>query len=138
MIYKFPLIIPSKHTTLFWRLYNVHNVKTTSYGRQNNVVCVLGNSWLFITFNYALCTVFCKGGSRHKNWCMARVLSFLIRYFCNYYTLHRSDLAALAAPLDPRLFWITRILLVEPFFSFVPLSCRFMLEKEIQNVIFEH
>ena len=44
-----------------------------------------------------------KGGSRHKNWCMARVLSFLIRYFSNYYTLHRSDLAARAAPLDPRL-----------------------------------
>ena len=41
-----------------------------------------------------------KGGSRHKNWCMARVLSFIIRYFSNYYTLHRSDLAARAAPLD--------------------------------------
>ena len=34
---------------------------------------------------------------------MARVLGFLIRYFGNYYTLHRSDLAARAAPLDPRL-----------------------------------
>ena len=34
---------------------------------------------------------------------MARVLSFLISYFSNYYTLHRSDLAARAAPLDPRL-----------------------------------
>ena len=34
---------------------------------------------------------------------MARVLSFLIRYFSNYYTLHRSDLVARAAPLDPRL-----------------------------------
>ena len=34
---------------------------------------------------------------------MARVLSFLIRYFSNYYTLHRSDLAGLAAPLDLRL-----------------------------------
>ena len=34
---------------------------------------------------------------------MARVLSFLIRYFSNYYTLHRSDLAAQAVPLDPRL-----------------------------------
>ena len=44
-----------------------------------------------------------KGGSRHKNWCIARVLSFLIKYFSNYYTLHRSDLAARAAPLDPRL-----------------------------------
>ena len=34
---------------------------------------------------------------------MARVLSFLKRYFSNYYTLLRSDLAARAAPLDPRL-----------------------------------
>ena len=34
---------------------------------------------------------------------MSRVLSFLIRYFSNYYTLHRSDLAARAVPLDPRL-----------------------------------
>ena len=32
-----------------------------------------------------------------------RVLSFLIRHFSNYYTLHRSDLAARAARLDPRL-----------------------------------
>ena len=34
---------------------------------------------------------------------MARVSSFLISYFSNYYTLLRSDLAARAAPLDPRL-----------------------------------
>ena len=34
---------------------------------------------------------------------MARVLNFLIRYFSNYNTLHRSDLAARAVPLDPRL-----------------------------------
>ena len=34
---------------------------------------------------------------------MTRVLGFLKRYFSNYYTLHRSDLAARAAPLDPRL-----------------------------------
>ena len=34
-----------------------------------------------------------KGGSRHKNWCMAKVLGFLIRYFSNYYTLHRSGWA---------------------------------------------
>ena len=34
---------------------------------------------------------------------MAKVLGFLIRYFSNYYTLHRGDLAARAAPLDPRL-----------------------------------
>ena len=32
-----------------------------------------------------------------------RVLSFLVRHFSNYYTLHRSDLAARAAPPDPRL-----------------------------------
>ena len=44
-----------------------------------------------------------KSGSRFKNLCMMRVLNFLIRYFSNYYTLHRSDLAARAAPLDPRL-----------------------------------
>ena len=36
---------------------------------------------------------------------MERALSFLIRYFSNYYTLHRSDLAARAAPLDPRLYY---------------------------------
>ena len=39
-----------------------------------------------------------------------RVLSFLIRYFSNYYTLHRSDLAARAAPLDPRLILVECIL----------------------------
>ena len=33
-----------------------------------------------------------KGGSRYKNLCMTRFLGFLIRYFSNYYTLHRSDL----------------------------------------------
>ena len=32
---------------------------------------------------------------------MARVLSFLLRYFSNYYTLHRSDLAAQAAQAAP-------------------------------------
>ena len=34
---------------------------------------------------------------------MARVFSFLIRYFSKFYTLHSSDLAARPAPLDPRL-----------------------------------
>ena len=38
---------------------------------------------------------------------MVRVLSFLIRYFSNYYTLHHSDLTARAAPLDPRLLLIS-------------------------------
>ena len=32
----------SKHTTSFRHRYSIHNVKTTLYGRQNNVVCVLG------------------------------------------------------------------------------------------------
>ena len=36
---------------------------------------------------------------------MVRDLNFLIRYFSNYYTLHRSDLAARTAPLDPRLWF---------------------------------
>ena len=36
------IILPNKHTTSFWRPYNVQNVKTTSYGCQNEVVCVLG------------------------------------------------------------------------------------------------
>ena len=40
---------------------------------------------------------------------MARVLSFLIRYISNYYTLHRSDLAARAVPLDPRLEFVSFI-----------------------------
>ena len=48
-----------------------------------------------------------RDSTRHKNWCMARVLGFLIGYFSNYYTLHRSDLAARAAPLDPRLQYIS-------------------------------
>ena len=37
---------------------------------------------------------------------MARALNFLIKYFSNYYTLHRSDLAARAAPLDHRLLFL--------------------------------
>ena len=48
--------VPSTHTTPFWRLYNVHNVKTTLYGRQNNVVCVLGDFWFTweIMYNWRL------------------------------------------------------------------------------------
>ena len=61
--------------------------------------------YLIIVFEkFFDCLMMIKGGSRHKNWCMARVLSFLIRYFSNYYTLHRSDLATRAATLDPRLY----------------------------------
>ena len=69
------------------------------------------NLYLFSRFRSCSCykndewkPTYNKGGSRHKNLCMTRVLGFLIRYFSNYYTLHRSDLAARAAPLDPRLY----------------------------------
>ena len=65
-------------------------------------ICLLYVMDFFVIF-YTLWISSPKGRSRHKNWCMARFLSFLIRYFSNYYTLHRSDLAARAAPLDPRL-----------------------------------
>ena len=34
----------------------------------------------------------------------AEILIALKRYFSNYLTLYRSDLAAWAAPLDPRLY----------------------------------
>ena len=60
-----------------------------------------------------------KSGSRHKNWCIARVLSFLIRYFSNYYTLHRSDLAARAASLDPRLMYTILIIRSLYFYFFI-------------------
>ena len=62
-----------------------------------------------VFFNLVVNATYIKGGSRHKNLCMTRVLGFLIRYFSNYYTLHRSDLAARAAPLDPRLAFVSKI-----------------------------
>ena len=40
----------------------------------------------------------------------AEIFIALIRYFSNYLTLHRSDLAAWAAPLDPHLFTETNFL----------------------------
>ena len=43
---------------------------------------------------------------------MEKVLGFLIRYFSNYYTLRRSDLAARAAPLDPRLQYFKLIIIM--------------------------
>ena len=49
---------------------------------------------------------------------MARVLGLLIRYFRNYYTLHRSNLAARAAPLDPRLILKSNYYVIE-FIKFV-------------------
>ena len=39
---------PSKHTTSFRHPNNIHNVKTTSYGCQNNVVWVLGFCFLWM------------------------------------------------------------------------------------------
>ena len=65
---------------------------------------------------------------------MARVLGFLIRYFSNYYTLHRSDLAAKAAPLHPRL--ISFALTCETYFGnllkYVKTS---ILEKSIFSIL---
>ena len=60
---------------------------------------------------------------------MARFLSFLIRYFSNYYTLHRSDLAARAAPLDPRLLVISLVYPL-PFHCFWSLLEDRVLHKE--------
>ena len=69
---------------------------------------LINNRWctLFWKVVLVLVIVNSKGGSGHKNWCKARVLGFFIRYFSNYYTLHHSDSAARAAPLDPRLWWV--------------------------------
>ena len=39
------LLEPCTHTVLFQRLYNVHNVRTMSYKRQHDVVCVLGGTF---------------------------------------------------------------------------------------------
>ena len=44
--------IPSKHTASFRHPYNIHNVKTTSYGCQNNVVCVLGWYKIFYQISF--------------------------------------------------------------------------------------
>ena len=59
---------------------------------------------------------------------MARVLGFLIRYFSNYYTLHRSDLATRAAPLDPRLLLTIKYGMVQMTLSVVLLE----LSKELE------
>ena len=80
--------------------------------------CSNGSLWYSQSLSRAKASS--KGGSRHKNWCMARVLGFLIRYFSNYYTLHRSDLAARAAPLDPRLSRFTINLLIHYIWKHSP------------------
>ena len=36
---------PSTHTTLFWHPYDVDLTLWTLYGRQNDVVCLLGSHW---------------------------------------------------------------------------------------------
>ena len=62
---------------------------------------------------------------------MARVLSFLKRYFSNYYTLLRSDLAARAAPLDPRLEFLTNLLCSN---EFNPIKLFYIVDKrQVQN-----
>ena len=41
---SFPKMTQYAHDVVLTSIqYNVHNGKTTSYGRQNNVVCVLGS-----------------------------------------------------------------------------------------------
>ena len=90
-------LLQSCHKTLQYLKANLHSYTITDF-------CFIARiMWqiYYKTLQYLI--IYSKGGSRLKNWCMARVLSFLIRYFSNYYTLHRSDLAAQAAPLDPRL-----------------------------------
>ena len=44
-----------------------------------------------------------KGGSRHKDSNTMEIEFSLKRHASSYSTLHRSDIAAWAAPLDPRL-----------------------------------
>ena len=65
---------------------------------------IFSECFFFFILKVLFIIYYTKSGSRHKNWCMAWVLNFLKRYFSNYYILHRSDLAAWAAPLDPRLY----------------------------------
>ena len=57
LIYDIYFSDPSKHTTSFRCPYNVHNVKTTSYGYQNNVVCV-GYYIIYGVFQNSLCCTF--------------------------------------------------------------------------------
>ena len=40
--YRFSMLFPSTHTTLFWSPYDVILTLWTLYRRQNDVVCVLG------------------------------------------------------------------------------------------------
>ena len=42
------------HSVVSTRLYNVHNVGTTSYERQNDVACVLGISRLLYSKNVTI------------------------------------------------------------------------------------
>ena len=66
---------------------------------------------------------------------MARALSFLIRYFSNYYTLHRSDLAARAAPLDPRLQMYEDSVVLLAWFLFLKVElCSLILDLSSRSV----
>ena len=66
---------------------------------------------------------------------MARVLGFLIRYFSNYYTLHRSDLAARAAPLDPCLLIYTSELNTIKILKYLPLQNVFYLSDTSHKML---
>ena len=66
---------------------------------------------------------------------MTRVLGFLIRFFSNYYTLHRSDLAARAAPLDPRLYTVKSILLPCAMFDIIDHDYDVCKIKHMKNLL---
>ena len=66
---------------------------------------------------------------------MAIVLSFLIRYFSNYYTLHRSDLAARAAPLDPCLQPNTNLVVSNLVLCICPCGCETKLKILLLRMI---
>ena len=78
---KFQVIFKSL-VCLFWR--------GISFSLQNDFARFRYSSIVFVMSMFKN-PIKRKSGRRHKNWCMPRVLSFLIRYFSNYYTLHRSD-----------------------------------------------
>ena len=65
---------------------------------------------------------------------MAKVLGFLIRYFSNYYTLHRTDLAARAAPLDPRLGNNIPVFLLQWFLFSPKTNIKDLIQRQAKQV----
>ena len=91
---------PAFMDTIFKNIVFVYEDHHTIWKRFHLLVFQI-NKTNFYLRDYCMCRVkyldriivgHSKGGSRHKNWCMARVLGFLIRYFSNYYTLLRSEI----------------------------------------------